>query len=110
MAEVVCQGQGLAQVLVEAERSAERTGDLDHFQRMGEARAIVVALVEHEHLGLVLEPAEGGRMDDAVAIAPERVAAGALRLVMEAPPRGLWVGRVCGACSAGVDRHESAAR
>ena len=36
----------------------------------------MVALVEHENLRLVLEAAERGRMDDAVAVAPERVAVG----------------------------------
>ena len=40
----------------------------------------MVALVEHEHLRLVLEPAEGGRMDDAVAVAAEVVARRARRL------------------------------
>ena len=40
----------------------------------------MVALVEHEYLGLVLEAAEGGRMDDAVAIAAKGAAAFAGRL------------------------------
>ena len=35
----------------------------------------MVALVEDENLGLVLEPAEGGRVDDAVAVAAEGAAA-----------------------------------
>ena len=74
MAEVMGQRQRLGEVLVEAERAGERPGDLGHFQRMGQPGAVVVALVEHEDLGLVLQPAERGRMDDPVAIAPERVA------------------------------------
>ena len=72
VAEVVGERQRLGQVLVEAERAGERAGDLGHFQRVGQPGAVVVALVEHEDLGLVLEAAEGGRMDDAVGIAPER--------------------------------------
>jgi hypothetical protein len=39
---------------------------------MGEARPVVVALVVDENLGLVLQPPEGGGMDDAVAVALER--------------------------------------
>ena len=76
MAEVVGERQRLGQVLVERQRARERAGDLRHFERVGEPGAVMIALVEHEHLGLVLEPAEGGRMDDAVAVAAEGVARG----------------------------------
>jgi hypothetical protein len=87
VAEIVAERQRLREVLVEAERAGERAGDLGHFQRVGQPRAVMVALVEHEDLRLVLEAAERGRMDDPVGIAPERVAAGAFRLRME-PPAG----------------------
>ena len=66
VAEVVGERERLGQVLVEPERARQRPGDLGHFQGVGQPGAVVVALVEHEDLGLVLEPAEGGRMDDAV--------------------------------------------
>ena len=75
MAEIVRQRQRLGEVLVEAERAGQRARDLGHFERVGEPGAVVVALVEDEHLRLVLEPAEGRRMDDAVAIAAEGAAA-----------------------------------
>ena len=80
VAEVVGQRQRLGQVLVEPELAGQRAGDLGDFQRMGQPGAVVIALVEHEHLGLVLEPAEGGGMDDPVAVAPERAAGPARRL------------------------------
>jgi hypothetical protein len=38
---------------------------------VGQPRAEQVALVIDEHLGLVFEPAERSRMDDAVAVALE---------------------------------------
>ena len=38
----------------------------------------MIALVEHEHLGLVGKPAEGRRMNDSIAIAAERAAGGTL--------------------------------
>jgi hypothetical protein len=41
----------------------------------------MIALVEHENLGFVLQAAKGGGMDHPVAIAPERAAGSARRLV-----------------------------
>ena len=40
----------------------------------GQADPEMVAVGGHEHLGLVAQAAEGGRMDDAVAVALEDVA------------------------------------
>ena len=80
MAEIVGKRGGLRQVLVEAERAGERAGDLHHFERMGEPRAVMVALVVDEDLRFVRQPAEGGGMDDPVAIPAEVVARGACRL------------------------------
>src|SRR5690606_29851790 len=74
------------EVLVEPQRPRQRPRDLRHLDRMGEARAIVVELLGEEHLGLVLQPAKGGRMDDAVAVALEGRARRALRLRYQAPP------------------------
>ena len=70
----------LGQILVAAQRPRQRAGDLRHLDRMGQPGAVVVALVGDEDLRLVLQPAEGGRMDDAVAVALERRAGRAFRL------------------------------
>ena len=86
MAEVVRQRQRLGEVLVEPERARQRAGDLGDFERMGEPGAVMVALVIDEHLRLVRQPAERGRMDDAVAVAPEVVAGRAGRLRHSAGP------------------------
>ena len=59
-----------------AERAGQRAGDLRDLDRVGEAGAEMVALVVDEHLRLVGEAAEGGRMDDAVAVALEAVRVG----------------------------------
>ena len=80
------QGEGLGEILVEAERAGERAGDLADLDRMGEPGAVVVALVEDEDLGLVLEAAEGARMDDAVAVALELAAGRRGRLAVEPAP------------------------
>ena len=74
MAEIVGERQRFGEVLVEAERARERAGDLRDFERVGEPRAVMIAFVIDEHLRLVRQPPERGRMDDAVAVAPESVA------------------------------------
>src|SRR5581483_887666 len=75
----------LGEVLVEPEGTRERTGDLRHLEAMGEARAVVIALVIDEYLGFVVQPAEGGTMQDAIPVAPERRAGRARRLVIKPP-------------------------
>ncbi len=62
----------LGEILVERQRARDRAGDLRHFETVGEPRAVVIALMLHEDLGLVLQPPERRRMDDAVAVALER--------------------------------------
>src|SRR6516225_9353443 len=94
MAEVVAQRAGFGQVLVEAERAGKRARDLGHFERVRQSRAVMIAFVEHEHLGFVSEPTERGRMDDAVAIAPEIAARCAPRLVIEASVCQCRIGRI----------------
>ena len=51
--QIVAERDGLSQVLVQPERPRDGAGDLRHFQRMGEARAEVVALGGQEHLCLL---------------------------------------------------------
>jgi hypothetical protein len=46
MAEVVGERQRLGQVLVEAEGAGERAGDLRDLEGMGQAGAVVIALVK----------------------------------------------------------------
>ena len=46
VAKVMRQRQRLGQILVEAERAGERTRDLRHLDRMGQAGAVMVALME----------------------------------------------------------------
>src|SRR5262249_61258179 len=106
MPEVVGERGGFRQVLVEAERARERAGDLRDLERMGEPGAVVVALVRNEHLGLVGEPAERGRMDDAVAVAAGIAARRARRLGVQAPAAALRIGRIGSARARCGYRHE----
>ena len=79
-----------------SKRAGKRAGDLRHFETMGEPRAVMVALVIDEDLGLVVQPAEGGRVEDAVAVAAEGRAGRARGLIVEpaaARPRIGGIGR-----------------
>jgi hypothetical protein len=87
VAEVVGQGQGLGQVLVQPQGAADGAGDLRHFEAVGQPCAVIVALVVHEYLRLVLQAPEGGGVDDAVPVALERGAHAALRLGVQPPAR-----------------------
>ena len=107
VAEVMGERQRLGQVLVEPERAGERAGDLGHFERVGEPGAEMIALVKDEDLRLVGEPAERGRMDDAVAIAAERIAGGRRRLAVEPAAALGRVGRIGGARDCRFDCHAS---
>ena len=68
MPQIVAQRDGLGQILVQPQGPGGRPGDLGHLERMGEPDSVVVALRRDEDLGLVLEAAEGLRVNDAVAI------------------------------------------
>ena len=85
MAEIVSQRQTLGQIFIHAKRAGERAGDLRHFEAVGQPRAVMIAFVIDEDLGLVVQPAEGGRMQDAVAVARIRRAGIGRRLVDQPP-------------------------
>ena len=88
MAEIVGERERLGEILVEAKLAGDGARDLRHLEAMGQARAIVVALVEDEDLRLVDEAAEGGRVEDAVAVALEGAAGRAFGLGIAAAARG----------------------
>ena len=90
MSEIVRQRQGLAQILIETKRAANRTRDLRNFEAMGQASPEEIALVIDENLGLVFEPAERGGMNDPVAVALEGTAGLAFRFRMQ--PATAFVG------------------
>ena len=86
MAEVVGKGERLGQIFVDAERPGHGAGDLRHFEAMGEPGAVMIALVIDEDLRLVGQPAESGRMQDAVAVPGVERARRAWGLGHEAAP------------------------
>ena len=87
--QVVAQGDGLGQVLVEAQGAGDGPGHLLHLQGVGEPGPVVVAQRRHEHLGLVLEPAKGLAMEDPVPI-PHEAGADLAGLDLPGPPPGIF--------------------
>ncbi len=69
MAQVVRQADGFGEIFVGAQPAGQRAAQLGNFQRVCEACAIVIALVEDEDLCLVLQAAEGSGVNDAVTVA-----------------------------------------
>jgi hypothetical protein len=69
MAEVVCERNGFGEVGIQPERAGDVARDGGDFNRMREPRAEMVARAIQKNLRLVFEPAEGARMNDAVAVA-----------------------------------------
>ena len=69
---VVAEPDRLGEVLVQPQRSCDDTRDRRRLERVGHARAVVVALGVDEDLRLPLQPSERLRVHDAVAVALER--------------------------------------
>jgi hypothetical protein len=87
VAEVVAESDGLGENLVEAQRLRDRARDLRDFEHMREPRAVVIALGREKDLRLVLEPAKGLAMNDAIAVALIRRPNVVLGLLAIAPAR-----------------------
>src|SRR6266536_420414 len=83
--EVVAQADCLGQILVQAQRAGDAARDARRLQRMRKPRAVVVTARIDEALRLVLEPAEGLRVHDPVAITLKRRSQAAVVLRMQPP-------------------------
>ena len=84
VADIVADGDGLDEVLVEAQSARNGPRNLRDFQAVRHARAVVVARHDVD-LCLVLEPPEGFGVQDAVAVALEARAQRALLAFLLAP-------------------------
>ena len=80
VAHVVPEPDRLGQILVQPQRPRDDARDRGRLERVGHARAVVVAVRVDEDLRLPLQPPERLRVDDAVAVALERRAHAALLL------------------------------
>ena len=96
MAEVMRQGNGFHQRLIERQGAGDRAPDLRYFDRVRDTGAIQVTLVIDENLGLVGQAPKGIGMDDAIAVALERAAILRRRLGVAAAARACIVRGVGG--------------
>ena len=69
MTHVMCQRECFDEVFVEPQRTGNRAGDRRNLQRVREPRAMVVAHVAREDLGLLAQAAKCGAMYDPIPIA-----------------------------------------
>ena len=88
VADIVKQGQGLDQVLIEPQGPADGARDRGDLVGVRKPRAVVVAHVAGEDLHLAAQAAKGRRMDNPVAVALVGPAIGVLGLRMLAATRG----------------------
>ena len=58
MTEIVRQGDGFGEIVVEPEAASQSAGDLGHLDRMSEARAEMIAVERHKHLGFMSQTPE----------------------------------------------------
>ena len=68
VAQIMAHGDGLGQVLVEAQCPGDGPGDPGDLQSVGHAGAVVVPLRLQKDLGLVHQPPEGFAVDDSVNV------------------------------------------
>ena len=66
---VMRESNAFDQILIQCQIARNRARDLGYFDTVGEAGAKQVAFMINKDLGLVLEPAKRGRMDNAIPVA-----------------------------------------
>src|ERR1700722_15585717 len=72
MTKVMAERDRFRQIGIQAEGAGDSAGDLRCLNRVGQAGAIVIALMIDEDLRLVLQPPEGPRMHDTGGVALKR--------------------------------------
>ena len=68
VAKIMRQRNGLNQILIKTQNPANRSSYLGNFKRVGEAGAVMVALMVDKHLRLVLQAAESRGMENSVPV------------------------------------------
>ena len=96
VAQVMCQRDGLYQVLIERQRTRHGAPQLRHFQRVRQPGAEQVALVVEKNLRFIHQPAKRRAVHDAVAVALKLGARGRWRLGKAPATRKVGVAGVGG--------------
>jgi hypothetical protein len=82
MTEVVGERDGFSEVFIQLERAGDAAGNGGNFHRVREPCAEMITRAVQKNLRFVFKPAEGARVDDAVAIALVFRAPGGRRLAI----------------------------
>ncbi len=96
MPKIMRQRDGFRQVFIGPQRPGDGATDLGDFHGVGEAGAVIIALVVNEHLGFIFQSAEGCGMDDAVAVALKNGAVFGFAVRVHTPARHAGVGGITG--------------
>ena len=83
MPQVVAQGHGLGQVLIQPQCPGDGPGDLAHLKGVGQPGAVMIPLRGEEHLGFLLQAAKRLAVQNAV---PVPLILGAQRAGLLRPP------------------------
>ncbi len=89
--QIMGQRHGLGQLRIQPKRSRNRARHLRHFDRMGQAGAVIIALMFDKDLGFMLEPPKGRSVDDPVTIPLETGAEGAFLLRHQSAAALAWI-------------------
>jgi hypothetical protein len=81
VAQVVGQANSLDQVLIRSEGTRDGAADLCHLQGMGQPGAEIISFEGYKDLRLIFQAAEGGGVDNPVAVALKRCTV--IRLVIQ---------------------------
>ena len=68
VAQIMPQGDGLRQILVQPQGPGQGPGHLGNLQRVGQPGPVVIPLRGEKYLGLELQPPKGFAVDDAVPV------------------------------------------
>ena len=85
MAEIVAEGDRFGELFMQPEDFGDGARDLRNLERVGQARAVMIARRREEDLRLVLQPPEGFAVNDAIAVTLKRRSDVVLRLGTQPP-------------------------
>ncbi|OIQ68018.1 hypothetical protein GALL_503940 [mine drainage metagenome] len=91
VAKVMGQRHRLCQIGVEVQNPRDGARDLRHLDRMGQAGAVIIALVFDKHLRLVFQTPKRRGMDDAIAVALKRRAEGGVVFRIKTTTALIWL-------------------
>jgi hypothetical protein len=68
MAEIVTEGDGFGQILIEGQGASHGPGDLRYLEGMGQSCPVMIALGREKHLGFIFKAAKRFAMKNSVPI------------------------------------------